>query len=63
MCFVDFIKNLAWTVIWFVIFTSTISECSQGVESVQLGNLRIISELFASHVVLLASLDPDCKCP
>lgn len=45
----------------FVIFMDTISRRSQGEESVQFGDLRIASMLFADDVVQLASSDQDLQ--
>ncbi|KAI3352670.1 hypothetical protein L3Q82_020124 [Scortum barcoo] len=45
--------------ILFVVFMDRISRCSRGEESVQFGDHRISSLLFADDVVLLASSDCD----
>ena len=47
--------------ILFIIFMDRISRCSQGVEGVRFGDLRIGSLLFADDVVLLASSDRDLQ--
>ena len=47
--------------ILFIIFMDSISRCSQGVEGVQFGDLRIGSLLTADAVVLLASSGCDLQ--
>lgn len=47
--------------ILFVILMDRISRHSQGVESVQYGNLKIVSLLFADDVVLFASMLHDLQ--
>ena len=47
--------------ILFIIFMDRISRCSQGVEGVRFGDLRIGSLLFADDVVLLASSGHDLQ--
>ena len=45
----------------FIIFMDRVSRCSQGVEGVRFGDLRIGSLLFADDVVLLASSGRDLQ--
>ncbi|KAK0154090.1 LINE-1 retrotransposable element ORF2 protein [Merluccius polli] len=47
--------------ILFIIFMDRISRCSQGVEGVRFGDIRIGSLLFADDVVLLASSDRELQ--
>ena len=47
--------------ILFIIFMDRIFRCSQGVEGVRFGDLRIGSLLFADDVVLLASSGRDLQ--
>ena len=45
----------------FIIFMDIISRCSQGIEGVQFGELRIESLLFVDDVVLLALSSRDLQ--
>uniref|UniRef100_A0A3B3QX38 Reverse transcriptase domain-containing protein n=1 Tax=Paramormyrops kingsleyae TaxID=1676925 RepID=A0A3B3QX38_9TELE len=47
--------------ILFITFMDRISRCSQGVEGVRFGDIRIRSLLFADDVALLASSDRDLR--
>lgn len=44
-----------------ITFTDKMSRCSQGIDGIYFGDLRIGTLLFADDVILLVSLDPDLQ--